>query len=69
MLLFCWLCCVIVALLGEILILMDCMVMAVLYLWCQLNKDMIVSFWFGTQFKAMYLPWVLLGFNLIIAGG
>lgn len=23
----------------------------------------------GTQFKAMYLPWVLFAFNLIISGG
>lgn len=69
MLLFNWICCTIVALLGEILFLMDPMVMSVLYVWCQSNKDMIVSFWFGTQFKAMYLPWVLLAFNMIIAGG
>jgi len=69
MLLFCWLCSVVVALLGGIMILMDPMVICVLYVWCQLNQDTIVSFWFGTQFKAMYLPWVLLGFNLIIAGG
>ncbi|KAG7154146.1 Derlin-1-like, partial [Homarus americanus] len=69
MLLFSWICCVIVALLGEMVVLMDPMVMAVLYVWCQLNKDTIVTFWFGTQFKAMYLPWVLLGFNMIIAGG
>ena len=48
--------------------LMDPMVLSVLYVWCQLNKDTIVSFWFGTQFKAMYLPWVLLGFNVIISG-
>ncbi|KOB69379.1 Uncharacterized protein OBRU01_12816 [Operophtera brumata] len=34
-------------------ILMDPMVLSVLYVWCQLNKDMIVSFWFGTRFKAM----------------
>jgi hypothetical protein len=27
------------------------MVLSVLYVWCQLNKDQIVSFWFGTQFK------------------
>jgi hypothetical protein len=27
-----------------------------------------VNFWFGTQFKAMYLPWVLFAFNLIISG-
>merc|ERR1712211_176402 len=43
--------------------------MSILYVWCQLNKDTIVNFWFGTQFKAMYLPWVLFGFNMIIAGG
>lgn len=50
-------------------LLMDPMVLSVLYVWCQLNKDTIVSFWFGTQFKAMYLPWVLLAFKIIIAGG
>lgn len=48
---------------------MDPMVLSVLYVWCQLNKDDIVNFWFGTRFKAMYLPWVLLAFNMIIAGG
>nr|CAD7455993.1 unnamed protein product [Timema tahoe] len=69
MLLFNWVCCVIVALLGDIMLLMDPMVLSVLYVWCQLNKDMIVNFWFGTQFKAMYLPWVLLAFNLVISGG
>lgn len=50
-------------------LLMDCMVLSILYVWCQLNKDRIVQFWFGTMFKAMYLPWVLFGFNFIIAGG
>ena len=49
--------------------LMDPMVISVLYVWCQHNRDTVVSFWFGTQFKAMYLPWVLMLFNLIIAGG
>merc|ERR1711944_211379 len=29
----------------------------------------IVNFWFGSQFKAMYLPWVLFAFNVIIADG
>lgn len=48
---------------------MDPMVLSVLYVWCQLNKDVIVSFWFGTRFKAMYLPWVLLGFNMILSNG
>lgn len=50
-------------------ILMEPMVLSVLYVWCQLNKDVIVSFWFGTRFKAMYLPWVLLVFNMVVSGG
>lgn len=44
------------------------MILSVLYVWCQLNKDVIVNFWFGTRFKAMYLPWVLLAFNFILSG-
>ncbi|XP_068200286.1 derlin-1 isoform X1 [Palaemon carinicauda] len=69
MLLFNWICFVIVALLINSPFLMDFMIMSVLYVWCQVNKDTIVSFWFGTQFKAMYLPWVLLLFNFITTGG
>ncbi|PIK50878.1 putative derlin-1 [Apostichopus japonicus] len=45
------------------------MILSALYVWCQLNRDVIVSFWFGTRFKAMYLPWVLVGFNWILRGG
>ena len=68
MLIFNWIFCVITALFifPWITVLMDPMVMSVLYVWCQINKDYIVNFWFGTQFKAMYLPWVLFGFNLMI---
>jgi len=69
MLTFNWLLSVGVALFMRIYMLMDPMVISILYVWCQLNKDTIVNFWFGTQFKAMYLPWVLFAFNLIIAGG
>ncbi|XP_063984734.1 derlin-1 [Diachasmimorpha longicaudata] len=69
MLLFNWLCCVVIGLIGNVPLLMDPMVLSVLYVWCQLNQDVIVNFWFGTQFKAMYLPWVLVGFNLIMSGG
>ena len=50
-------------------ILMDPMVMSVIYVYCMLNQDQIVSFWFGTRFKARYLPWALFGVNLIIGGG
>nr|XP_033325448.1 derlin-1 [Megalopta genalis] len=69
LLLFNWICCIIIGLLCEFYVLMDPMVLSVLYVWCQLNKDVIVNFWFGTQFKAMYLPWVLFAFNLIISRG
>lgn len=48
---------------------MDPMILSVLYVWCQLNKETIVNFWFGTRFKAMYLPWVLLAFNVILSSG
>ncbi|XP_048752583.1 derlin-1-like [Ostrea edulis] len=69
LLIFNWLCLVIIGFAAEMWLLMDPMVLSVLYVWCQLNKDMVVSFWFGTQFKAMYLPWVLLAFNMIIGQG
>ena len=50
-------------------LLMDALILSVLYVWCQLNKDTTVSFWFGSQFKAMYLPWVLAAFNMILGQG
>ncbi|XP_023024586.1 derlin 1 [Leptinotarsa decemlineata] len=69
LLIFNWLCCVVLGLIAELPILMDPMILSVLYVWCQLNKDTIVTFWFGTRFKAIYLPWVLLAFNLVLSGG
>jgi len=69
MLIFNWICITIIALFAEIYVLLEPMVLSILYIWCQLNKDTIVQFWFGTQFKAMYLPWVLVAFNMIIRGG
>ncbi|XP_008554108.1 derlin-1 [Microplitis demolitor] len=68
MLIFNWMCCVVIGLILNVPLLMDPMVISVLYIWCQLNQDVIVSFWFGTKFKAMYLPWVLCAFNLILSG-
>ena len=65
---FVWLCSCIIAVLMSIPYLMDPLVLSVLYVWCQLNKDQIVNFWFGTQFKAMYLPWVLFAFKVVISG-
>lgn len=49
--------------------LMDPMVMSVLYVYCMINQDQIVSFWFGTRFKARYLPWALFGMNFLLSGG
>lgn len=53
----------------NVMLLMDPVVLSVIYVWCQLNKDTIVTFWFGTRFRAVMLPWVLLGFNVLINGG
>lgn len=69
MLIFNWLLLIIVAFMSSIYYIMDPMILSVMYVWCQLNRDVIVSFWFGTQFKAIYLPWVLVGFNMIVKGG
>ncbi|XP_059922112.1 derlin-1 [Gadus macrocephalus] len=68
MLLFNWLCIVITGLLMDMQLLMIPLIMSVLYVWAQLNRDTVVSFWFGTRFKASYLPWVILGFNWVIQG-
>ena len=69
MLLFNWTLLVLISLFAGLLYFMDPMILSVMYIWCQLNHDAIVSFWFGTQFKAIYLPWVLVGFNMIVRGG
>ncbi|ESN98693.1 hypothetical protein HELRODRAFT_67318 [Helobdella robusta] len=69
MLIFNWICLVIIGLIAELRLLMNIMIISVLYIWCQLNREQIVQFWFGTQFKAMYLPWILVGFNMIVGNG
>ena len=51
------------------IMLMDPMVMSVIYVYCMINQDQIVSFWFGTRFKARYLPWALFGVNFMLGGG
>lgn len=40
-----------------------------IYYWSQTNRDNNVSFMFGLQFKAIYFPFVLLGFGLLTGGG
>jgi len=69
LLIFNWICCTMVCLAADIYFLLEPMVLSVLYIWCQFNKDRTVQFWFGMQFKAIYLPWVLVAFNMILRGG
>lgn len=38
-------------------LLMIPLIMSVLYVWAQLNREMIVSFWFGTRFKVLEPSW------------
>ncbi|KAM3175329.1 hypothetical protein ACTXT7_008757 [Hymenolepis weldensis] len=64
-----WIVLTISAFLLNIYLLFEPMVLSVVYVWCQLNKDVYVTFWFGTRFRAVYFPWVLVVFNLIIRGG
>lgn len=40
-------------------LLMDPLILSVLYVWCQINKDTIVQFWFGMQFKVIVV-WLCL---------
>ncbi|VDN41781.1 unnamed protein product [Dibothriocephalus latus] len=49
-------------------LLFEPMVLSVMYVWCQMNREAVVQFWFGTQFKAIYFPWALVVFNIIIRG-
>eukprot|EP00052_Salpingoeca_macrocollata_P004913 m.44293 g.44293 ORF g.44293 m.44293 type:complete len:247 (+) comp14539_c0_seq1:108-848(+) len=65
---FCWLVLVFIAFLFDIMMIGVPLIIAVLYVWCAVNADQIVSFWFGTRFKARFLPWVLLGFNVLLGG-
>lgn len=43
------------------------LVFSVLYVWCQRNPFAQASF-FGFAFKAVYLPWVLAAFQLLLGG-
>jgi len=43
-------------------------IIAVIYVWCNLNKDVIVPFYFGLKVPAQYLPWVLCLFSMVVGG-
>jgi hypothetical protein len=42
------------------------LIMTLIYYWSRKNQDVIMSFIFGLRFKAVYFPWVLLTFNLLL---
>lgn len=69
MLIFNWFALMWLAVFMNLYLLMDPLILSVLYVWCNLNPEVIVSFWFGTKFQAQYLPWVLLGFNFLLGNG
>lgn len=68
LLIFNWLVLIILGFIIPLKIIGMPLVISVLYVWCQVNRETIVQFWFGTQFKAMYLPWALAAFNVLLGG-
>ena len=40
--------------------------MMIIAYWARKNPDGIVRFMFGLQFKAAYLPWVMLAFEILL---
>lgn len=66
MLIFNSICLVIISLFLGLMVLSPSLIFSVLYVWCQINRDGIVTFWFGIQVKAMYFPWVLFLFFFIL---
>ncbi|KAI9030963.1 Der1-like family-domain-containing protein [Phycomyces nitens] len=52
----------------ELYVLSDGLLLAVAYLWSQHNKETMMTFMFGLRFKALYLPWVLVAYDLLSSG-
>ena len=44
------------------------MVLGVLYVWCQLNLDSLITYWLVDRSRAVYFPWVILTLNTSITG-
>ncbi|BHF76256.1 Derlin 1 [Sparganum proliferum] len=63
-----WITLTVIGFLMGFYLLFEPMVLSVMYVWCQMNREAVVQFWFGTQFKAIYFPWALVVFNIIIRG-
>jgi len=61
-------CTIVVGILMSMQVIFKVSIIAVIYIWCNLNKDVIVPFYFGLKVPAQYLPWVLCIFSMIVAG-
>lgn len=66
MLLVCWAGVASLCLLVGLPLLMEPLVMAVIYVWCQYNKDAQLSFFFGTRFRAAIFPWIMFAFHFVL---
>lgn len=51
MLIFNSICLVVISLFLGLMVLSPSLIFSTLYIWCQINKDGIVTFWFGIQVK------------------
>ena len=59
MLLFNAVCVVVIGIFLSLPVLSSALIFSVLYVWCQINKDMIVTFWFGIQVKVYNSSYLL----------
>ncbi|CAO3599604.1 unnamed protein product [Absidia cylindrospora] len=53
----------------NVILLTGAVVPTIIYLWSKHFGDQQVSFMFGFRFKAIFLPWVLAGYEYIASGG
>jgi len=44
------------------------LIMMIIYYWSRKNPEIGMSFFFGIRFKALYFPWVLIGFRILLGG-
>jgi len=49
-------------------IMSDGLIMMLVYVWARTNPNENMSFMFGLRFKSAYLPWVLIGFKVLMGG-
>ncbi|SAM05119.1 hypothetical protein [Absidia glauca] len=53
----------------NLLVLSGAVVPTIMYLWSRHYADQQVTFMFGLQFKAIFLPWVIAGYEYVASGG